>query len=253
MPTSSPTTNDSFCTLIFYTYVKNNEHACKVIVNSDSCRVGLSTISHLAPYDVSWIDVTTLPVHRQCQVPLRVSTYDEHILCDVLSMKIGGIIFGQPWLFDYDVQLMGRANTYGSPTCFALVLDMRDDTTLTLPSLKVKGMLSKYADVLLEELPRELPPLRHIQHAIDLVLEVSLLNLLHYHMELPAKYEELNRQVQELLNKGFIQLSLSLYVVLALLVSKKDDTWRMCYDSRTINKIIVNIIFRSHNYKTYST
>ena len=74
-------------------------------------RAGLSAFSHPAPYDVSWIDATALPVRHQCQVPLRVSTYDEHILCDVLPMKVGGVILGRPWLYDYDVQTMGRANT----------------------------------------------------------------------------------------------------------------------------------------------
>ena len=118
---SLPTTDDPLRTSIFYTYVKINGHACKVIMDSGSCvnavsdhvlqTTGLSTISHLAPYDISWIDATTLPVCHQFQVPLRVSTYDEHILCDVLPMKVGGIILGRPWLYDYDVQLLGRANT----------------------------------------------------------------------------------------------------------------------------------------------
>ncbi|CAA7393265.1 unnamed protein product [Spirodela intermedia] len=290
MPTSSPMTDDSLRTSIFYTYVKINRHACKVIVDSGSC-VNVVTISHPAPYDVSWIDATALPIHRQCQVPLRVSTYDEHILCDVLPMKIGGIILGWPWLFDYDVQLMGRANTCSfmyrdrrlvwyphtnkpapkrdpksriglivmrgptfqheitsdidrSPTCFTLALDTRDDTTLTPPFLEVEGILSEYADVLLEELPRELPLLRHIQHAINLVPGASLPNLPHYRIE-PAKYEELSRQVQELLDKGLIQPSLSPYVMLALLAPKKDDTWRMCCDSSAINRITVKYYLRS--------
>ncbi|CAA7394399.1 unnamed protein product [Spirodela intermedia] len=215
MPTSLPTTNDSLCTSIFYTYMKINRHTCKVIVDSSSCinamsnqvlqRARLSTISHLAPYKILWIDTAALLIRRQCHVPLRVSTYDEHILCD----------------FDYDIQLMGRANTCsfmyrdrrlvwylhtnkpvpkydpkshidGSPMCFALALDMRDNTTLTSPSLEVEGILLEYADILPEELPRELPPLRHIQYAIHLVPRASLSNMPHYHME-PAKYKELSQ------------------------------------------------------------
>ena len=123
-------------------------------------------------------------------------------------MKVGGIILGRPWLYNYDVQLLGRANTYSfmyrdrrlvwyphtikpvvkrdpksriglivmkgptfqhdftsdidvSPTCFALILDTRDDTTPTPPSPEVEGILD-YADALLEVLLGELPPLRHI-------------------------------------------------------------------------------------------
>ena len=99
---SSSSTEDPRRTSIFYTYVKINGQACKVIVDSGSCvnaisdaviqRTGLTTINHPTPYDVSWIDASALPVRLQCQVPLTVSTYSEHILCDILPMKIGGII-----------------------------------------------------------------------------------------------------------------------------------------------------------------
>ena len=70
-------------------------------------------------------------------------------------------------------------------------MDTRDNTTPTPSFHEVEGLLEEYADVLLEELPGELPPLRHIQHAIDLVPGASLTSLPHFCME-PAKYEELS-------------------------------------------------------------
>ena len=120
-PTPDPVADCALRTSIFYTYVKINGQVCKLIVDSGSCvnavfdtmipRLGLATHPHSSPYDVSWIDTTSLPVRLQSRVPLRVSTYDDIVLCDVILMKIGSIILGRPWLYDHDVQLAGRANT----------------------------------------------------------------------------------------------------------------------------------------------
>lgn len=46
----------------------------------------------------------------------------------------------------------------------------------------------------------------------------------------------------ELIKEGFIRESLS-HVMSALLVPKKDDTWRMCIDCQSINKITIKYHF----------
>lgn len=99
-------------------------------------------------------------------------------------------------------------------------------------------LLQKYADVFPTEIPAELPPMKDVQHAIDLIAGLVIQHRLAYRMSL-REHKELQQQVEELILKGLVRPSPSPCAVLALLVPKKDESWCMCMDNRAINKITI--------------
>jgi len=90
----------------------------------------------------------------------------------------------------------------------------------------VKKLLKEFGDVFPKERPIGLPPFRGIEHQIDLFLGVSLPNRPAYRTN-PKETKEIESQVQELLEKSWVQKSLSPCVVPVFLVPKKDGKWRM--------------------------
>jgi len=197
-------------------------------------------------------------------------------------MDVGHVILGRPWLYDKNITIYGRSNMCqfdhegkkikllprepkvepskpkpttvkktnsitlitvkvfsqdvekGAPFVILVTKQITKESNTEIPP-EVTPVIAKFADVFPEDL-------HDIQHAIDIVPGVSLPNLPHYRMN-PTEHIELKRQVDELMRKGFIQESMSPCAVPALLTHKKDGSWRMCVDSRAINKITVKYCF----------
>jgi hypothetical protein len=94
-----------------------------------------------------------------------------------------------------------------------------------------------YLDVFPDELPG-MPPDRDIEFAIELQLGTAPISKRPYRMP-PAELAELKKQLQELLDKGFIRPSTLAWGCPALFVKKKDESLRMCVDYRPLNAVTI--------------
>jgi hypothetical protein len=90
-------------------------------------------------------------------------------------------------------------------------------------SLGVSTVLQDFDEVFPAEVPAGLAPLRGIEHQINLIPGASLPNRAPYRTN-PDETKEIQAQVQALLDKWYIHVSLSPYVVPVILVPKKDGT-----------------------------
>lgn len=110
----------------------------------------------------------------------------------------------------------------------------RGETESKLMNIPV---IREFPDVFPEDLPG-LPPHRVVDFHIDLIPGATPISRAPYRMA-PAEMVELKKQLDELLQKGYIRPSVSPWGVPVLFVKKKDGSMRLCIDYREINKITV--------------
>ena len=86
--------------------------------------------------------------------------------------------------------------------------------------------------------PEGLPPRRACDHQIPLIEGAQPVFVRPYR-HTPAAKDEIEKQVAELLKSGIIQSRTSAFASPAILVQKKDLTWRMCIDYRRLNNLTI--------------
>jgi hypothetical protein len=107
---------------------------------------------------------------------------------------------------------------------------------IELPLKKIP-VVCEYANVFPNELPRMLSDW-DIEFAIELQPGTTPVSKRPYWMP-PVKLAELKKQLQELLDKGFIRPSTSPWGCPALFVKKKDESLRLCIDYRSLNAMTI--------------
>jgi hypothetical protein len=95
----------------------------------------------------------------------------------------------------------------------------------------------EFLDVFPEELPG-MPPERKVEFAIEIIPGTAPISRRAYRVS-GSKLVELKKQIDELLEKGYIRPSTSPWAASVLFVEKKDGTKRMCIDYKALNEVTV--------------
>lgn len=131
-----------------------------------------------------------------------------------------------------------RMKSTGPKKNFQTVKQRTEDILNHVPSEHRETLckiVDDYKEVFPDRLPKGRPPRRDVEHRIETFSDAEPPSRPPYRLG-PAEQDEMEAQIQELLEQGFIRPSCSPYGAPILFVPKKDGRWRMCLDYRALNK-----------------
>ncbi|XP_040940047.1 uncharacterized protein [Gossypium hirsutum] len=213
-------------------------------------------------------DVVTVLVNQvcpRCSLIIQNKTF----LVDLLIMPFGDfdIILGMDWLSEHEVILDSYKKRFSIQTvsesrvevngihtsgpariisvikaskllqqdCSAHLAYVINSDSIGSQCGKIQT-ICEFLDVFPEELPGS-PPDREVKFAIEVYPGIAPISIPPYRMS-PTELKELKIQLQDLLDPGFIQPSISSWGASVLFVKKKDGSMRLCIDYRQLNKIL---------------
>jgi hypothetical protein len=188
--------------------------------------------------------IATNQLNRNVPISMGSRIFKTTLL--ILGLEGMDIILGADWMTQHRVVLdvAARALEICSPTSEDLVLYLpSQDYTRSCAFAMMESpwkkipVVCEYVDVFPDELPG-MPLDRDIEFAIKLQPGTTPISKRPYRMP-PAELAELKKQLQELLDKGFIRPSTSPWGCPALFVKKKDKSLRLCIDYRPLNAVTI--------------
>ncbi|XP_048627208.1 uncharacterized protein LOC125595466 [Brassica napus] len=201
-------------------------------------KLGLQVFKHPKPYLLQWInDEGGLKITKQVKVLLSVGKYQDEITCDVARLEASHILLGRPWQYDKRSVHDGFTNRYTfihKEKQVTLAPMTPQEVHQDQMHLKMKRGESKAASksLLLEETSQELlssttNPAPEIPEEIECLLQeyrdvFPKDNPIAYRTN-PVETKELQKQVNELMDKGHIRESLSPCAVPVLLGIQVDE------------------------------
>ncbi|XP_013709297.1 uncharacterized protein LOC106412983 [Brassica napus] len=169
-----------------------------------------------------WLnDETELKIAEQVVVSFSIGKDHDQVKSNVVPMHAGHLLLGRPWQFDKETIHHGRTNVYSfrhnnkkhnlTPLSPQEVHDMQkamDQASKVLlmvfkegcfagfevqelPS-EVHDLMERYKEVFSEDIPTGLPPIRGIEHQIDLMPGAPLPNQAAYRVN-PEEARELEK------------------------------------------------------------
>jgi hypothetical protein len=109
------------------------------------------------------------------------------------------------------------------------------------PNLEDHPILKEYKYMFPEEVPG-IPPRRDIDFSIELAPITVPTSRMPYRMTMP-ELVELKLQLKEMMDKGYIRPSVSLWGAPIIFLKDKYDTFLLCIDYRQLNKTTIKSMY----------
>nr|GEW41195.1 hypothetical protein [Tanacetum cinerariifolium] len=230
-------------------------------LNNDACRLDRAFIVETTNGE----EVKIFEIFEDCLINIDGNKF----LIRLMPMHLGGfdVVLGMDWLSDNNAEIvcnkkMGKILSPSEETIY-VYRDKKENELGIILIMKANKYIKKgcvaylaytidaqaenqvvdvpivreYLDVYPDYLPGISPDLQ-VEFRIDLVPGAAPIAKTSYRLA-PTDMQELMKQLQELLDKGFIRLISSSWRAPILFVKKKDGSMRMCVDYRELNKVTV--------------